>query len=66
MKLADAFGVLGMRAADPLDVGRLVRQAVDKDRPVLIEVPVGRMPKPIFFGSRKNPTKYQQPRSVSG
>jgi acetolactate synthase-1/2/3 large subunit len=62
MKLADAFGVVGMRASDPLEVGRLVREAVDRDRPVLIEVPVGRMPKPVFFGQRKAPTKYQQPR----
>jgi acetolactate synthase-1/2/3 large subunit len=62
MKLADAFGVVGMRTRDPLEVGRLVHEAVDKDCPVLIEVPVGRMPKPIFFGSRKSPTKYQQRR----
>jgi acetolactate synthase-1/2/3 large subunit len=60
MKLADAFGVHGMRASDPLEVGRLVRQAVDLDRPVLIEVPVGRMPRPAFWPPRKNPTKYQK------
>jgi acetolactate synthase-1/2/3 large subunit len=60
MKLADAFGVRGMRASDPLEVGRLVRQAVDMDRPVLIEVPVGRMPRPAFWPPRKNPTKYQR------
>jgi acetolactate synthase-1/2/3 large subunit len=60
MKLAEAFGVLGMRAADPLDVGRLVRDAVQRDRPALIEVPVGRMPRPVFFAQRARPTKYQQ------
>jgi acetolactate synthase I/II/III large subunit len=60
MKFADAFGVTGMRAKDPLEVGNLVRKAVDLDRPVLIEVPVGRMPRPAFWPPRKNPTKYQR------
>ena len=49
MKLADAFGVVGMRAKEPTDVGRLVREAIDLNRPALIEVPVGRMPRPTFF-----------------
>ena len=35
MKLADAFGVHGMRAKEPTEVGRLVREAIDMDRPVL-------------------------------
>ena len=39
MKLADAYGVVGMRAKEPTDVGRLVREAIEKDRPALIEVP---------------------------
>jgi acetolactate synthase I/II/III large subunit len=60
MKLADAFGVHGMRAKDPLEVGRLVSEAVDLDRPALIEVPVGRMPRPAFWPPRKTPTKYQR------
>jgi acetolactate synthase-1/2/3 large subunit len=59
MKLADAFGVHGIRAKDPLDVGRLVADAIQLDRPVLIEVPVGRMPRPAFWPPRK-PTKYQR------
>jgi acetolactate synthase-1/2/3 large subunit len=49
MKLADAFGVVGMRAKEPADVGGLVRSAIGMDRPVLIEVPVGRMSRPVFF-----------------
>jgi len=57
MKLADAFGVTGLRAKDPLDVGNLVRTAVSMDRPVLIEVPVGRMPRPVFFAPRRAPKK---------
>src|SRR5919199_3311337 len=49
MKLADAYGLVGMRAAEPTDVGRLVADAVQLDRPVLVEVPVGRMNRPKFF-----------------
>jgi acetolactate synthase I/II/III large subunit len=60
MKLADAFGVHGMRAKDPAQIGALVREAIQLDRPVLIEVPVGRMPTPIFFPPRKAPTKYKR------
>jgi acetolactate synthase-1/2/3 large subunit len=60
MKLTDAFGVHGMRAKDPGEVGNLVRDAIQLDRPVLIEVPVGRMPTPIFFPPRKAPTKYKR------
>ncbi len=60
MKLADAFGVTGLRAGEPTDVGRLVSEAIQMDRPVLIEVPVGRMPRPVFFPPRRTPTKYQR------
>jgi len=60
MKLADAYGVHGMRAKEPTDVGRLVKEAVGLERPVLIEVPVGRMPRPAFFAARKAPTKYKR------
>jgi len=60
MKLADAYGVLGMRAKEPTEVGRLVREAIDKDRPALVEVPVGRMSRPMFFAPRRTPTKYQR------
>ena len=60
MKLADAYGVVGMRATKPTDVGDLVRKAVGMDRPVLIEVPVGRMARPVFFAPLKSPAKYQR------
>ena len=60
MKLAEAYGVVGMRAKQPTEVGDLVRDAVELDRPVLIEVPVGRMPRPAFFAPRRKPTKYQR------
>ncbi len=60
MKLADAFGVRGLRAKEPTEVGRLVADAIQMDRPVLIEVPVGRMSRPVFFLPRRTPTKYRR------
>jgi len=60
MKLADAYGVAGMRATRPTEVGDLVRKAVGMDRPVLIEVRVGRMARPAFFAPMKAPDKYQK------
>ncbi|MGH7401059.1 MAG: thiamine pyrophosphate-dependent enzyme, partial [Candidatus Rokuibacteriota bacterium] len=60
MKLADAYGVLGMRAKEPTEVGRLVREAIDRDCPALVEVPVGRMSRPVFFAPRRTPTKFQR------
>jgi acetolactate synthase I/II/III large subunit len=59
LKLADAYGIVGMRAKDPMEVGRLVSDAIELDRPVLIEVPVGRMPRPHFFAQLRPPAKYQ-------
>jgi len=49
-----------MRAKAPTDVGRLVGEALALDRPVLLEVPVGRMPRPVFLPPRKAPTKYKR------
>jgi acetolactate synthase-1/2/3 large subunit len=59
MKLADAYGVVGMRAEKPTDVGDLVRKALSLERPVLIEVPVGRMARPAFFAPLKTLDKYR-------
>ena len=58
MKLADAYGVLGLRAKEPTEVGRLVREAIDRDRPALVEVPVGRMSRPRFFALPRTPLTY--------
>ena len=58
MKLADAYGVVGMRAETPTDVGDLVRKALTLQRPVLIEVRVGRMGRPAFFAPLKRLDKY--------
>ena len=57
MRLAEAYGVAGFRAKEPTEVGDLVREAVALDRPVLIEVPVGRMPRPRFFSARRTPKR---------
>jgi acetolactate synthase-1/2/3 large subunit len=66
MALAAAFGVVGRRAKDPTDVGDLVRDAIQMDRPVLIEVPVSRMARPVFFPKLRPPTKYQRQRGLTG
>ena len=49
-----------MRATDPTDVGVLVRDAIQLDRPVLIEVPVARMARPPFFAPLRAPAKYKR------
>src|SRR4029077_15874738 len=58
MKLADAYGVVGMRAKEPTEVGRLVRDALEKARAGRSEVPVGRMSRPAFFTPRRTPVKH--------
>jgi acetolactate synthase-1/2/3 large subunit len=57
MKLAEAYGVAGLRAKDPTEVGGLVREAIGLARPALVEVPVGRMPRPRFFAPRRTPKR---------
>jgi len=37
-----------------------LRDAWQSVGPVLIDVPVGRMPRPVFFPPRRTPTKYQR------
>jgi acetolactate synthase-1/2/3 large subunit len=57
VRLAEAYGVTALRAKEPADVGDLVREAIALARPVLIEVPVGRMPRPRFFTPRRTPKR---------
>ena len=57
VRLAEAYGVVGFRAEEPTEVGDLVREAIALARPVLIEVPVGRMPRPRFFAARRTPKR---------
>ncbi|MBI4306492.1 MAG: thiamine pyrophosphate-binding protein [Chloroflexi bacterium] len=67
MKLADAYGLHGVRAAQPTDVGRLVAEAIQMDKPVLVEVPVKRMNRPKAWASRKWENKYvRQPAQKTG
>jgi acetolactate synthase-1/2/3 large subunit len=60
MKLAEAYGVVGLRTKEPTDVGHLVREAVALEGPVLIEVPVGRMSDPPYRAQRQAPAKYRR------
>ncbi|HEX6351219.1 MAG TPA: thiamine pyrophosphate-dependent enzyme [Candidatus Dormibacteraeota bacterium] len=46
VRLADAFGALGLRAEGPEALGAAIRQALQVDRPAVIEVPVGEMDDP--------------------
>jgi acetolactate synthase-1/2/3 large subunit len=46
LALAAAFGVAGVRAHEPGELERVVREALDRPAPTLIEVPVGEMPDP--------------------
>jgi acetolactate synthase-1/2/3 large subunit len=57
VRLAEAYGVTAFRAKEPTEVGDLVREAFTLGRPVLIEVPVGRMPRPRFFMPRRAPKR---------
>ena len=52
MKLADSFGVLGLRASGPEGLGRCLSAALEDNRPSLIEVPVQKMhdPWPLIQG----------------
>jgi acetolactate synthase-1/2/3 large subunit len=60
VRLAEAYGVAGRRAKEPAEVGKLVADAIQMDRPVLIEVPVGRMGRPVFFGPLKTLPRFQR------
>jgi len=46
VRLAEAFGIQGMRASNPKELRAALQTALRTDRPALIEVPVGEMPSP--------------------
>jgi len=48
VKLAESFGVVGMRAKDAKDLVGVLREALAADAPVLIDMPVGKMPPFVF------------------
>ena len=47
VKLADAYGIDGVKAGGPDELGSALTTAISRDRPALIEVPVGQMPSPF-------------------
>ena len=46
VKMADAFGAQGIRATNPDELRKAIRQGLAESGPTLIEVPVGEMPSP--------------------
>ena len=46
VKFAESFGAVGMRAEDPLELETLVPAALEREAPVIIDVPFGDMPIP--------------------
>ena len=47
VKLAESFGMMGMRAETPEALRPALRKAIASNEPVLIECPVGAMPNPF-------------------
>ncbi len=50
--LAEAYGAVGLRAKDPFDVENLIPQALAMNKPVFIDVPVSRVPRPKQWSTR--------------
>ena len=46
VKFAESFGAVGLRASDPLELGKLIPLALEQEAPVVIDVPFGEMPIP--------------------
>ena len=46
VKFAESFGAVAMRAEDPMELETLIPQALERDAPVVIDVPLGDMPIP--------------------
>ena len=46
VKFAESFGAVGMRAADPMNLETLIPLALERQAPVIIEVPLRDMPIP--------------------
>ncbi len=46
VKFAESFGAVGMRANDPMELGTLIPLALERQAPVIIDVPFGDMPIP--------------------
>ena len=46
VKFAESFGAVGMRAEDPMELETLIPLALERNAPVVIDVPFGEMPIP--------------------
>ena len=46
VRFAESFGAVGIRANDPIELGRLIPLALEKQAPVIIDVPFRDMPIP--------------------
>ncbi|MCE2465272.1 MAG: thiamine pyrophosphate-binding protein [Dehalococcoidia bacterium] len=46
VRFAESFGAVGMRADDPMELERLIPLALERQAPVIIDVPFGEMPIP--------------------
>jgi acetolactate synthase-1/2/3 large subunit len=60
VKLAEAYGAVGLRAKDPFDVTDVIPKALEMNRPVFIDVPVSRVPRPKQWSARAPWTKPQE------
>ncbi len=59
VKLAEAYGAVGLRATDPFDVTNVIPEALQMNRPVFIDVPFSRVPRPKQWSARAPWTKPQ-------
>ena len=60
VKLAEAYGAVGLRARDPFNVTNVIPKALEMKRPVFIDVPVSRVPRPKQWSARAPWTKPQE------
>jgi acetolactate synthase-1/2/3 large subunit len=65
IKLADAFGVAGVRAEGPAKLAEVLKQAIAADEPVLIDAPVGEFPTPWHLMREGIPRPSGLPRDMA-
>jgi acetolactate synthase-1/2/3 large subunit len=65
IKLADAFGVAGVRAEGPAKLAEVLKQAIAADEPVLIDAPVGEFPTPWHLMREGVPRPSGLPRGMA-
>ena len=60
VKFAESFDATGLRTKTPYDLAHVIPEALDRGGPVLIDVPVERMPRPKVWTARAPWTKPQE------